>query len=198
MVSASFPLPLRQPLIAVLTVLAAPAVFAQVIPSIASLPYDGSASSTLLVERDTRISFEVDGVPRYCSTRWYVDGVHRQTDESGFFRIDPQYTWTFSEAATVQARLFVNGSQTRTKTWYVSLKFPDLIISDMTVIPDTVEPGGAIRIDAWVKNNSAADAARSTVAFEWFDGFNTTPIAQGFVPNVGPLRPGDEVQETVF
>ncbi len=195
----AFPHSLRSPLFVMLIVLSGPAVFAQVIPSIVHLPYDGSDASFFSVDVDTRVSFEVDGVPQYCSTRWYVDGVHRETDESGFFGFDPQYTWTFTEGVEVQARLFINGRQTQTKTWHVTVRFPDLTVTDMTVIPDTVQPGGTIRIDAWVKNiGLGADAARSTIAFDWFDGFDSTPIAQGFIPNIGPLRPGVEVQETVF
>src|SRR6266566_2150866 len=52
-------------------------------------------------------TFEVDGIAQYKTTYWYVNGVYKQTDSSGFFAIDPDYSWSFSSGTTeIKARVY--------------------------------------------------------------------------------------------
>lgn len=48
-------------------------------------------------------TFEVDGIASYKWTLWYTNGVYTaaaQADESGFFAIDPDYSYSFSPGTT--------------------------------------------------------------------------------------------------
>lgn len=55
-------------------------------------------------------TFEVDGIASDKWTRWYTNGVYTgtaQNDDSGFFAIDPDYSYTFGPGTTsIEARVY--------------------------------------------------------------------------------------------
>src|SRR6266498_4517541 len=100
-------------------------------------------------------SFEVDGIAQNKWTEWYVNGVYAgsaENDYSGFFAIDPNYTYTFSSGATQIKALVYNNDFTvlhETHTWNVTVQtvisaywLPPLFVTEGAVAIMRAEVGG--------------------------------------------------------
>ncbi len=67
--------------------------------------------------------FEVQGIARNRDTKWYVGSAHKETDSSGFWATDPNYTWYFSSGTTtIEAKIYDGSSLIEGHRWYVTVE----------------------------------------------------------------------------
>ncbi len=88
--------------------------------------YGSSDSKNITVVMGTH-HFQVNGIARYKNTQWYLTysgGSPVQTENSGFWAIDPDYSHTFASGTTMWIRAEVyddNWNWEEAHRWYVTV-----------------------------------------------------------------------------
>ncbi|MGE5458294.1 MAG: hypothetical protein ACM3RX_08055, partial [Methanococcaceae archaeon] len=105
----------------------------------------GSSTTVSLTVTSGSHSFEVNGIAINKNTEWYIDGVYKETDNSGILAIDPSYTYSFSVNGTTTIKAIVYNSDWTEKeshVWNATLPAPIL-----SVDPELMPTGTAS--DTW-------------------------------------------------
>lgn len=154
----------------------------------------------------TGVYCEVNGVSQYTTTKWYVNNVLKETDESGFFAIDPQYFREMRDAhgtnVDIDARLTRNGT-TRIRRFTITVTRSDLVTRELYVtnllgqVVTSLDPSQPMTIHATVKNTDGAEAPQSEVRFTYESMYVGGAIGTGLVPNTGTLDSGEERSEII-
>ncbi len=98
-------------------------------------------------------TYEIDAISRNICTQWRVNGTHRETDHSGFFANDPQYSHTCTPTTVVAivGRVYENDSCTGSSvdhTFNVTCKAPDVYVSTLTFTPTLPGTNDSVKIEA--------------------------------------------------
>lgn len=130
----------------------------------------------------------------------------KETDESGFFAIDPQYFREMRDAhetnVDIDARLTRNGT-TKIRRFTIFVIRSDLVARELYVTNllgqkvTSLEPSQPMTIHATIKNTGSAEAPRSEVRFTYLSQYIGGAIGTGFVPNTGTLDSGEERSEII-
>ena len=102
-------------------------------------PYsEGTHAYTCYVAPNSHY-FEIDGIDSYRTTKWYYDGVLKETDESGFWKVDPDITLNVTAGNhTLEAKIY--SGATLKATYTITLKCRS--ISNPVWIPTGRQPEG--------------------------------------------------------
>ncbi|MCC6153903.1 MAG: hypothetical protein IT367_09110 [Candidatus Hydrogenedentes bacterium] len=105
-------------------------------------------------------SFEIDGIPQWYETDWYINGVYIERDEAGFLAIDPQITHTFGPGTyDIEGRVYTDERlYVKSRSWDFYCGPPDLVISEVATMPSYPLAGTAFKVYAIVENIGATSA----------------------------------------
>ncbi|MCG8407736.1 MAG: hypothetical protein MI923_21260, partial [Phycisphaerales bacterium] len=115
--------------------------------------YGQSQTNNVNVEPGSH-SFQINAIAQFKQTDWYMNGTYMESDLSGFFAIDPQYTQSFSSGTTqIIGYVFANnGAFEESHTWNVAVAEPDLVVDDISVSPVPCVAGESCTITAKLCN----------------------------------------------
>ncbi|MCF7859823.1 MAG: T9SS type A sorting domain-containing protein [Candidatus Cloacimonetes bacterium] len=116
----------------------------------------GSSRTHSITVSPGAYNFEVNAIAAYKYTEWYVNGSWKETDDSGFWRTDPDYTYNFTSSAKIEALVYNSSWNYEEKhVWNVTVAKPDLIVSDIKISPSSPTAGESATITATLKNQGA-------------------------------------------
>lgn len=105
-------------------------------------------------------SFEIDGIPQWYQTKWYIDGGFVETDYAGFLALDPQVTYTFQPGTfEIEGRVYTDqGLFVKSRSWDFFCGPPDMMILNIFSVPAYPLAGTTFKIGIVAKNIGATDA----------------------------------------
>ena len=138
--------------------------------------YGSSETISITVSTSKSYNFEVDGIKWYRTTKWYVNGVLKETDESGISAYDPDYSYTFNVIGTTTliAKVYDGSSLEESHQWNVTAKEikPDLEVTAYALNKYIFDSGETVDFECTVKNTGDEDC--STFKMGYYLSANST------------------------
>jgi hypothetical protein len=110
--------------------------------------------------------FQVDAIAAYKNTEWYVNGIYKETDQSGYWGDDPELTRNISATTKIEALVYDRNWNLEEKhIWNLTIAKPDLIVSSVTGVASSYKIEEKISATATIKNAGSVPAGGSKIKY---------------------------------